>query len=151
MTEPFLLSVYTYTYLFFIQFRKTYILSPTCLQSFCLHLPIILILFFISLSLSMFPPLWCLAVDQCSPSWKLLCFAQGIRPGSPSLTCASSGEHILKAEVSLSLHLQLLLFLLFFSSSSFSCPRGEQALKSCPYAPSFMDSLVRSVRLTGNC
>ncbi len=106
---------------FFILFRKTYILSPTCLQSFCHCLPIILILFLFYCLPRVSPSLWRLAVDQSSTSWKLLCFARGIRPGSPSLTCASSGEHILKG-------LPLSLCISSSSSSfspllqSFSCP-----------------------------
>lgn len=131
---------------FFILFRKTYILSPTCLQSFCHCLPIILILFLFYCLPRVSPSLWRLAVDQSSTSWKLLCFAWGIRPGSPSLTCASSGEHILKGlPLSLSLHLLLLL------SSPPVLLVSLLDLKSCPYAPSFMACLVRSVRLTGNC
>ncbi len=70
----------------------------------------------------------------------------GNRPGSPSLTCASSGEHILKG-----LPLSLSLCISSFLSSPPVLLVSLLDLKSCPYAPSFMACLVRSVRLTGNC
>lgn len=113
------IGIYTYTCLLFYSIQDD--LHPFS------YMPPIFLSWFHYNSHSLFillPPrvsstLWCLAVDQCSPSWKRLCFARGIRPGSPSLTCASSGEHILKG-----LPLSLSLCISSFSPllQSFSCP-----------------------------